>query len=272
MRVIPQYPLEQFAADLNDLASFLALCDFSQGVPNARSLQRLFGTNVVDVLVLLGNSVLVTAERAFAAMQAGFARRLLIAGGHGHATPFLERSLRGDRRYSAVVPDGRSEAELLGEVATRFWQIAPDRMMLETASSNCGENARFALRTLQAHRVQAETLILVQDPIMQRRTDAGFRKVWREAGLQSRFANYSAWVPQVRVRNGDLEFTQPASGCWPMERFVSLVMGEIPRLRDDAAGYGPRGRGFIEHVAIPETVLAAYERLADRYPEFVRPH
>lgn len=50
----------------------------------------------------------------------------------------------------------------------------------------------------------------------------------------------------------------------------SLALGEIPRLRDDENGYGPRGRGFIAHVDIPEAVEAAWRRLADRCPEAVR--
>jgi len=48
-----------------------------------------------------------------------------------------------------------------------------------------------------------------------------------------------------------------------MERFVSLVMGEIPRLRNDKDGYGPRGRGYIVAVDIPASVEAAYQRLRD---------
>lgn len=38
-------------------------------------------------------------------------------------------------------------------------------------------------------------------------------------------------------------------------------MGEIPRLRDDADGYGPNGRGFIAHVDIPPEVEAAFAEL-----------
>lgn len=30
--------------------------------------------------------------------------------------------------------------------------------------------------------------------------------------------------------------------------------GEIPRLRDDVNGYGPKGKKFIAHVNIPDKV------------------
>lgn len=59
-------------------------------------------------------------------------------------------------------------------------------------------------------------------------------------------------------------------GVWSVERFISLLLGEVPRLRDDPRGYGPRGRGFIDHVDIPEEVEAAHGWLAARYPYLVR--
>ncbi len=48
------------------------------------------------------------------------------------------------------------------------------------------------------------------------------------------------------------------------------MLGEIPRLRDDEKGYGPRGRGYIVHVDVPEEVLAAYERLQRNFPSLTR--
>jgi hypothetical protein len=46
-----------------------------------------------------------------------------------------------------------------------------------------------------------------------------------------------------------------------MNRFLGLILGEIARLRDDEMGYGPRGKGFIGHVDVPDAVLDAYSRL-----------
>jgi hypothetical protein len=50
---------------------------------------------------------------------------------------------------------------------------------------------------------------------------------------------------------------------WPIDRYVSLLMGEIPRLTDDVNGYGPAGRGFIAHVDVPDDVARAYTFLRD---------
>ena len=261
----PGYPLVAFCADLNLVASFLALRDFARD-----RLRQVLGVETADVLMLLGNSVLATAENAFGAMQAGLARRLLIAGGRGHSTPYLEQSLRSDPRYAAIVGDGKGEAEMLGVIATEFWHLTPECLLLETSSTNCGENARFTLQLLRERGMKSETFILMQDPIMQRRTDAGFRKVWREANLPARFANDATWVPRLTAHNGQLSFADSVKGCWTVERFASLVMGEIPRLRDDASGYGPEGRGYIEHVELPQAILEAHARMERFYPEFVR--
>lgn len=51
------------------------------------------------------------------------------------------------------------------------------------------------------------------------------------------------------------------SGLWSIPRFLGLLMGEIPRLRDDERGYGPAGKGFIAHVDIPADVEDAWRQL-----------
>ena len=56
-----------------------------------------------------------------------------------------------------------------------------------------------------------------------------------------------------------------------MDGFLKLVMGEIPRLRDDEHGYGSKGHNFINHVDIPDAVLAAFERLTENFSGHIRP-
>ena len=46
--------------------------------------------------------------------------------------------------------------------------------------------------------------------------------------------------------------------------------GEVPRLRDDEQGYGPRGRGFIAHVDVPDDVEAAHASLLAAHPDWGR--
>jgi len=86
---------------------------------------------------------------------------------------------------------------------------------------------------------------------MQRRMDAAFRWVWPDAVPINRPA------PDGRA-------------MWPRDRWISLVMGEVPRLRDERHGYGPRGRGFIAHVDVPDEVELAHAALLDAHPDWGR--
>jgi hypothetical protein len=75
--------------------------------------------------------------------------------------------------------------------------------------------------------------------------------------------SWPTFTPRVALANGGLAFTRgDVAGLWPMDRFLSLILGEVPRLRDDVSGYGPRGRGFIGPVDIPVEVEAAHALLA----------
>ena len=47
-------------------------------------------------------------------------------------------------------------------------------------------------------------------------------------------------------------------------------MGEIPRLTDDENGYGPKGKGYIAHVDIPDNVEKAFLILKEVYGDKVR--
>lgn len=261
----------QLVADLNLLASFLAADDFGGLQPDPASLERTLGSPLAGVLVLLGNSVLHTSEHAFAAFKARVARHLLISGGRGHSTHLLYENLHADTLYRAINTDARSEADLLAEVAIRFHDIDRTLVTIETESSNCGENALLARRTLEQSGVPGATILLVQDPTMQRRSAASFAKAWHDLGCSVTIANYPTFVPRVKLENNSLVFSNGhIKGLWPMERFVSLVLGEIPRLRDDANGYGPKGRAFIEHVEISPNLLEAHERLAACFPTLLR--
>jgi hypothetical protein len=44
---------------------------------------------------------------------------------------------------------------------------------------------------------------------------------------------------------------------WPLDRYVSLLLGELPRLTD----YGPAGRDFIAQVDVPTEVQQAADHL-----------
>jgi hypothetical protein len=78
---------------------------------------------------------------------------------------------------------------------------------------------------------------------------------------------YSA---KVVVENNALTYEKAIWGMWDIERYVSLLLGEIPRLTDDENGYGPCGKDFIAHVEIPAEVRNAFEALKCQYADLVR--
>ena len=57
---------------------------------------------------------------------------------------------------------------------------------------------------------------------------------------------------------------------WDMERYITLLMGEIPRLSDDSNGYGPKGKNYIAHVEIPQEVEMAFSQLKEIYGNRIR--
>lgn len=246
--------------DLTVVAGFLARRDISDPVA-AKTVEPF------DVLVLAGSSVLPAPAVAASAMHAGVANKLVISGGIGHSTPYLVDALRAHATYRSIATEGRSEARMLADLLRDHCGIPDSVLMLEEHSANCGENAVFTRRLLDERGLDVRSLLLVQDPTMQRRSHAAFERAWQDRpGF--RLISFAPFVP--RVADGVVSCEPGGSPAWPFERFVSLVLGEIRRLRDDESGYGPRGANFIDHVEIPSVVLKAYERLALRFPAAVR--
>ena len=247
---------------INEICRYLALRDLPSLTPDVT--ERAVEGSRVELLVLLGSGILYVAEEAFRAFRSGAAEKLMIVGGVGHSTDHLVEAIRANPKYRSIGTAGKSEAEMLREVAVLCGISHPERILLETESTNCGNNATYALEVLSSRGRLPSSMILMQDPTMQRRTDASFRKAWTDAGAEARFYNYAAFTPQVigsskafklDTRDGEL------GQLWEPERFIALIMGEIRRLCDDENGYGPNGKGFIMHVDVPERVLAAYSEL-----------
>jgi len=234
-------------AAANRIAAFLAL-------------DTLHGN--IDLVILAGNAILATAEGAFD-LACNENVPVLITGGIGHSTDLLTQAVRACPVYVSIATDGRPEADVLADVAREIWGLAPNQVMVETQSTNCGENAIFSLRRLDDLGLRPQRAVLVQDPLMQRRSEASFTRAWRDSAWPTAFLDWPVFVPQLAIRDGVVDYRDGSpKGLWSPQRFVSLLMGEIPRLRDDENGYGPRGRGFISHVDIPSDVLAAYGHLS----------
>jgi uncharacterized SAM-binding protein YcdF (DUF218 family) len=226
---------------INELASFLALQDAA--VPT-------------DVGVLVGCSVLANATTIAEGYFAGHYPKIFVCGGIGHSTQDLRDLVQ--ERFPGIETEGRAESEIFRSLLTEVHQVPNDVIEIEARSTNCGGNAKETRAELANLGWSVESLTLVQDPTMQRRTDATFRKVWEDQP-KVRFVNRAPFVPKAIATDAGLDVEPQA---WPFDRFLSLILGEIPRLRDDENGYGPRGRGYLVHVDIPHSVEAAFQTLS----------
>ena len=256
--------LVQDARDFNTLAELLARRD----VPclDAAALQKILGVPRAEMVLLFGGSLPEGCRLAGQLWQAGLARKVMTIGGVGHTTAaFLER-------FESALPAGHSATE--GECMKEYLQSAfgtPDEdLLVENASTNCGENVRFALQILQEQNALPASAIVLHDSTMQRRIGATLDRWWPKD--TTRFVHFAAYRARLEAGEGGLRFAPNRIwGLWQPEHYMSLLLSEIPRLRDDEQGYGPNGRDFIAHVDVPETVAAAWQRLAQRYDHLLRP-
>jgi uncharacterized SAM-binding protein YcdF (DUF218 family) len=292
--------------DLNTLARFLARRDISSLVtpPSPHPTSRPYP---FDILVLCGSAIVGTVQTAVDALKAGLAPVLLISGGVGHSTGLLVDAIESHPVFgggvvatssSTLNADGtgagpRAEAEMFRDVALLLG-APPEQVLVECVSTNCGSNASESLALLRRLGLSHRRLLLLQDPTMCERSHATFRHWWRDTE-GAEIVAYAPFVPTVVRQVGvggpgssggsssssgscsgggsSSAFTVDAegfAGAWSFPRLLSLLVGEVPRLRDDEAGYGPKGKGFIAHVDIPAEVESAYARVRAAFPEATR--
>src|SRR5262249_8269339 len=160
---------------------------------------------------LFGGSMPPTWEVAAAAVKAGEGGTLMLVGGRGHTTDALMAAMGHGAAAHLTAAEG---------MATWMRDVhGIDAVLLETESTNCRNNVTLAEDVAPRHRLRPRTVALVQDPTMQRRMDARFRHAWTLGGA----------VPVNRPGPDSRD-------AWPRHRWRELVMGEVPRLRDDHQG------------------------------------
>jgi len=247
--------------DVNRIAAYLARRDVASlspaVVPHA------------DVLVLCGSAVLAAIDIAATAFNNGLADRLLVSGGVGHSTPHLRQAVREDPRYGDVSTDARPESAIIAEILRRHHGVPDAAILIEAESTNCGENAEFSVDLLTLTPLRLRSLILLQDPTMQRRTHECFRRSLRDTP-GARISSFAPFVPALPDRDTPNLNDEDGRAVWSVRRFTALILGEMRRLHDDEHGYGPRGADFIDHVDIPKDVMDAYQRLAVAHPHSFR--
>ena len=273
--------MSDISTSINTISSFLAFNQLDSLTSLPPSSSR--------VVVLCGSAILPTASAVFSSLAHSptLASTLVICGGIGHSTQLLYDAVRAHPVYHPLASDtslsGLPESRVLFQILQRFhpdalsrFEEAGGKVLVEEQSTNCGANAVETRKVLEENEVSGpglEEVVVVQDPTMARRTVAGFEKVYADAVTKPKFICCPTFTPVVENAAGDakvLGFVAPPANppgdmLWKMPRFIDLLLGEIPRLRDDENGYGPRGKGFIAYVEVPEEVEEAWRTLNEEF-------
>jgi DUF218 domain len=178
-----------------------------------------------DCIVALGSHDTRVAERAAELFLGGWAPLLVCSGHLGSLTSGTWT---------------RSEAEIFGDIAVDRG-VPRDRILLESCSTNTGENVDFTRQLLAERNLTPRRAIAVQKPYMERRTLATFATRWPELDLV--------------VTSPQIGFEDYATGEIARDDVIHIMVGDLQRL----IVYGEKGWSAPQQ--IPAEVMAAYEGL-----------
>jgi len=162
--------LQTVADKLNIIADFLALRDIP--VLTNEELLKKYDIQQADMLILFGGNIIHGCKMAAQSYLQGIAKQMMIVGGEGHTTDTLRKLIHS--RYPEFKTDDKSESECIAYMLEKEYGITG--LILETKSTNCGNNVSNALSVLEANGLNPQFIIIMQDSTMQHRMDAGFKK------------------------------------------------------------------------------------------------
>ena len=180
-----------------------------------------------DCIMVLGSHDLRVAERGAELWHQGLAAWLIFSGGLGNFTKEMWTE---------------PEADKFARIA-RDMGVPDHHIIIENRSANTGENVLFTKSLLGEKGLDPKSFILVQKPYMERRTYATFMKQWPGK--------------EILVTSPQISFEEYPTEEIPMERVISIMVGDLQRIRDYPA------KGFQIYQEIPDPVMRAYERLIE---------
>ena len=187
-----------------------------------------------DVILVCCSNDLRVAIRGAELWLAGAAPTLLFSGGVGVLT--------------AGLFGGRSEAQAFADAAAAAG-VPRAAMLVEGASTNTGENARFSAALLaEAGAAPPSRILLVQKPFMERRTLATFLKQWPLAAPAPPV--FAVTSPQIALP----AYAESARGL-SLAEIIAVAVGDAQRI----ATY-PRA-GFQAYQRVPQEAWDAVKTL-----------
>jgi uncharacterized SAM-binding protein YcdF (DUF218 family) len=182
-----------------------------------------------DVILVLCSHDTAVAERGAELWLEGWAPLVVMSGGQGAITRRLWEE---------------PEADLFARIAVEKG-VPADRILIENASTNTGENITFTRRLLAERGLDPGSFIVVQKPYMERRSYATFRRLWPEKIVV---------VTSPRASFDEYLLTH-SNATLSSEDVISIMVGDLQRIRVYPM------RGFQIPQEIPPDVWSAYEAL-----------
>ncbi|EEN98534.1 YdcF family protein [Vibrio cholerae] len=183
--------------------------------------------DVADLILVLGSNDVRVAEHAAKLYHQGLAPYVLFSGGFGRFTQGVFN---------------HSEAETFAAIA-KDAGVPEHAILLETQSTNSGENLHFSHQLLVQQVRPAKRILLVQKPYMERRAYATFKQQWPES------------VESVQVTSPAGSFFDYLTSELTSDFVLNAMLGDFERIRDYPA------LGFQITQPIPEPVMQAYQAL-----------
>lgn len=253
--------LELIANKINILSDFCSKRDLES--LTKKDLLNSYNIAKADLLILFGGSIIEGFDVAGKGFLEDIANDFILVGGEGHTTEKLRQTVQS--LFSNLKIDKESEASIMKKYISFKYNLS--HFYLEEKSTNCGNNVTYALDLIKRNNLSFKNIIIIQDSTMQLRMDAVFKKYIPHSNI----INFAPYKAKVIVHDNKLQFENTnILGMWEIDKFISLLMGEIPRLHDTKDGYGPNGQNFLAHVDIPSEVLEAFNYLKENYKDLTR--
>lgn len=191
----------------------------------------------VDILMCFTSLDLTVPKYASELMKKGYAPRMLISGGNAH-----NKWIPDDENIQKTDRGTDSEAEKYHEIAIEEG-VPEDKIILETKSTNSGENVTFSYEILKNLNQIPKKVMIVHKPTMERRAYAAFMNYWPDENVDltvvSQPYTYEEYVGKVIDR----------------EVIINIMVGDLQRIIIYP------GMGFQIHQNIPVEVMDAYDQL-----------
>lgn len=178
-----------------------------------------------DCILVMGSHDLRVAERGAEVYLQRYAPLLVMSGGLGNLT-----------REMWDEPEAVKFAAVAREMG-----VPESAMLLETRSSNTGENVTLVRELLLARGLDPASFILVHKPYMERRAYATFMRQWPGT--------------RVCVTSPPHTLESYPTAEIPVDKVIAIMVGDFQRILEYPA------LGFQTPQEVPADVLEAYERL-----------